>query len=393
MADFFVSYNKADRSWAEWIAWQLEDAEYSTILQAWDFRPGSNFVLEMQKASAESSRTLAVLSPDYLDALFTQPEWAAAFARDPTGRSRKLVLVKVRECRAEGLLPQITHINLTGMEESRAKEALLSGVRAGRAKPATPPVFPGIVSQDIRVKPPYPGSSHPAMVHSGELSRFEIVLDSNGHFVDESDVRATLVEAFDEFEAAREASIEVIAEPLRRLVEEVDKRKDAQDMTAADREELVEKRRRIRSIEAIVQSIVWCLNVAVRDGSRWHFGRPEKLLAIADQIVAKLIPRSSSRSNRETLRVDVFRRDYSCTGSFKVLPEEAEALLTTIGCNGWIDFVNFHRGWNPIDELPTIVLPVAFTSMVLAVHRHKGPNRQNIELSLKDGDNWGFGPG
>ena len=23
-ADFFVSYTSADRSWAEWIAWQLE---------------------------------------------------------------------------------------------------------------------------------------------------------------------------------------------------------------------------------------------------------------------------------------------------------------------------------------------------------------------------------
>ena len=23
--DFFISYNKADREWAEWIAWQLEE--------------------------------------------------------------------------------------------------------------------------------------------------------------------------------------------------------------------------------------------------------------------------------------------------------------------------------------------------------------------------------
>jgi TIR domain len=43
--DFFISYNKADRAWAEWIAWQLEQAGYQTTNQAWDFRPGSNFVL------------------------------------------------------------------------------------------------------------------------------------------------------------------------------------------------------------------------------------------------------------------------------------------------------------------------------------------------------------
>ena len=45
--DFFISYTKADLPWAEWIAWQLEAAGYTTLLQAWDFRPGSNFVLEL----------------------------------------------------------------------------------------------------------------------------------------------------------------------------------------------------------------------------------------------------------------------------------------------------------------------------------------------------------
>ena len=42
---FFISYNKADITWAEWIAWELEEAGYLTIVQAWDFRPGFNFVL------------------------------------------------------------------------------------------------------------------------------------------------------------------------------------------------------------------------------------------------------------------------------------------------------------------------------------------------------------
>ena len=32
--DFFIN-----RLWAEWIAVQLEQAGYSTVLQAWDFRP------------------------------------------------------------------------------------------------------------------------------------------------------------------------------------------------------------------------------------------------------------------------------------------------------------------------------------------------------------------
>ena len=83
--DFFVSYNKEDLKWAEWIAWQLEDATYTVVLQKWDFRPGSNFVQQMQRATAECHRTIAVLCQAYLDAEFTHPEWQAAFSRDPTG--------------------------------------------------------------------------------------------------------------------------------------------------------------------------------------------------------------------------------------------------------------------------------------------------------------------
>src|SRR2546428_10079086 len=89
--DFFISYNGADKVWAEWIAWQLEEAGFSTILQAWDFRPGANFVLKMQEASQEAERVIAVLSPHYLNAVYTQPEWAVAFGRDPQGMKGLLV--------------------------------------------------------------------------------------------------------------------------------------------------------------------------------------------------------------------------------------------------------------------------------------------------------------
>jgi predicted ATPase len=53
---FFISYTSADRVWAEWIAWQLEEAGYQVKIQAWDFSPGGNFVVEMQKATVECER-------------------------------------------------------------------------------------------------------------------------------------------------------------------------------------------------------------------------------------------------------------------------------------------------------------------------------------------------
>lgn len=131
------------------------------MLQAWDFRPGSNFVLEMQRAATEAERTIAVLSPDYLAAEFTQPEWAAAFAQDPTGKNRILVPVRVRECNPEGLIPQIIYIDLAGLGESEAVGRLLSGLSSERAKPATQPQFPGAAPHAEAEKPKFPGALPP----------------------------------------------------------------------------------------------------------------------------------------------------------------------------------------------------------------------------------------
>ena len=100
--DFFISYTQSDREWAEWSAATLEASGYSTVLQAWDFSPGCSFVIEMQEAAANTRRTIAVLSPDYLDSAYAASEWAAALAVDPTGTQRKLIPVRIRKCAPEG---------------------------------------------------------------------------------------------------------------------------------------------------------------------------------------------------------------------------------------------------------------------------------------------------
>jgi hypothetical protein len=48
--DFFVTYSGQDEPWATWIAAVLEEAGYTTVLQAWDFRPGDNFMAAMDHA-------------------------------------------------------------------------------------------------------------------------------------------------------------------------------------------------------------------------------------------------------------------------------------------------------------------------------------------------------
>lgn len=157
--DFFISYTGRDRPWAEWIAWVLEEEGYSTVIQAWDFRPGGNFVLDMQQATT-AARTIAVLSSLYLDKPFTTAEWATAFAQDPTSKIRKLIPVRIQDCSPPGLLAQIVYVDIFDCAEVEAQQRLLAGVRDERMKPAQRPQFPGaIVEREVPMQVPFPGTS------------------------------------------------------------------------------------------------------------------------------------------------------------------------------------------------------------------------------------------
>lgn len=144
--DFFISYTAVDSSWAEWIAWQLEADNYRTILQEWDFHAGDNFIRDMDQATRQTERTIAVLSPDYFESRFGSPEWQEALRRDPTGEKGTLLPVRVRECEVTGLLASIAYIDLVGLDEAAAREKLLNNVRRERAKPSVAPAFPATSS-------------------------------------------------------------------------------------------------------------------------------------------------------------------------------------------------------------------------------------------------------
>jgi tetratricopeptide (TPR) repeat protein len=156
---FFISYTGADRVWAEWIAWQLEEAGYKVKIQAWDFSPGGNFVVEMQKATVECERTIAVFSRNYFLSEFAEAEWAAAFRLDPIGKNEKLIPVRIEACQPPGLLGSIIYIDLVNLDEATARERLLTGLAKGRRKPPTEPQFPEASDArftDSAAKPEFP---------------------------------------------------------------------------------------------------------------------------------------------------------------------------------------------------------------------------------------------
>lgn len=145
MKDFFISYNKNDKTKAKWIGGCLEQNGYSVIIQAWDFKIGNNFIIEMQKAVNEAERMIIVLSQSYIASDFCQAEWASIFAKDPTGEKRLLIPIRVEEIELSGFFYPSIYIDLFNINEQDARKRLLQAVdknRNPRKIPAFSNAFP-----------------------------------------------------------------------------------------------------------------------------------------------------------------------------------------------------------------------------------------------------------
>jgi hypothetical protein len=159
--DFFLSYAQADKAWAVWIAWVLEDDGFRVKLQAWDSPAGSNWIKDMDAGIQEAARTIAVLSPSYLESVYRTREWQAVWAKDPEGKGQKLLPVRVSDCAGPGLLAGIVTIDLFETDEETARRQLrenIEGAITGRQKPKVAPNFPGSKQPE---PPPFPGAAEP----------------------------------------------------------------------------------------------------------------------------------------------------------------------------------------------------------------------------------------
>jgi len=148
-ADFFVSYTRTDRAWAEWIAWQLEADGYQVVFQAWDFIPGYDWAHGMQRATATAERLVVVLSSAYLQSDHGEAEWRAFYARDPSGEQGLLLPVRVGDVEPPGLLRTRIYVDLVGRDANSARATLLAAARRVRGKPTSEPEFPGTPSPSV----------------------------------------------------------------------------------------------------------------------------------------------------------------------------------------------------------------------------------------------------
>ena len=103
--------------------------------------PASDFVHQMQQATSQAGRTIAVLSPAYFGSAFGEAEWRAAFVQDPTGERACWCRCGSQACELPRLLASRVYIDLVGLDEPARPARLLAGRQPGRAaRPAKRPV-------------------------------------------------------------------------------------------------------------------------------------------------------------------------------------------------------------------------------------------------------------
>src|SRR4051812_42938928 len=137
--DFFISHAGRDTAWAEWLAWQLQQAGYTVELDVWDWAPGEDFVARMQLALERADRLLAVCTEAYFGSVFGGAELRAAFTT-PAAPAGRVVPGLGEPGTLPALYAPLVQVDLTGLDEAAAAARLRDRLTGGR--PTVAPPFP-----------------------------------------------------------------------------------------------------------------------------------------------------------------------------------------------------------------------------------------------------------
>src|SRR4051794_28169439 len=137
--DFFISHAGRDTAWAEWLAWQLQQAGYGVEVDVWDWAPGEDFVARMAAALERADRLLAVCTEAYFTSVFGGAELRAAFAQQAAAEGR-IVPVLIEPATLPALYAPLIPVDLTGLDEAAAAARLRA--RLAAVRPSRPPPYP-----------------------------------------------------------------------------------------------------------------------------------------------------------------------------------------------------------------------------------------------------------
>lgn len=129
MKDFFVSYTGTDLNYATWVAEILESNNYTVTIQAWDFRPGDNFVAKINEALSECKKLVVILSENYLRSKWCEAEWTSKLTEQMTLQERRIIPIRIEPVDLKGLLSPIVYIDIVDKSENEAKKEILKGIK------------------------------------------------------------------------------------------------------------------------------------------------------------------------------------------------------------------------------------------------------------------------
>ncbi|WP_191971854.1 caspase, EACC1-associated type [Streptomyces luteolifulvus] len=133
----FISYAEPDGAWAEWVAWQLQEAGFQVQLDRWTWQAGDNQKIKLNRA-LENGQVVALFSAAYFDPrCSTEDHWAAVLAAGD-----RLIPVRIDEAEPPILLKPLLAPSLYGLDHESARRELLKALSAPTAPQSRPP-FPG----------------------------------------------------------------------------------------------------------------------------------------------------------------------------------------------------------------------------------------------------------
>ncbi len=129
MEKIFISYTGADTNFATWVAGILERNNYDVTIQAWDFRPGDNFIKKIDSGLKECKKMIIILSNNYLKSEWCKAEWTSKIAEQIENQERIIIPIRIEPVELKGLLKPLVYIDVVDKDETTAKRLILDGIR------------------------------------------------------------------------------------------------------------------------------------------------------------------------------------------------------------------------------------------------------------------------
>jgi MinD-like ATPase involved in chromosome partitioning or flagellar assembly/tetratricopeptide (TPR) repeat protein len=126
ISEIVLSYVSDDRPWADWISATLDRSGFRVVTHCADSDPEERLGEQIQAAG----RTMALLSPAYIQAHQTKQVWGMLVAAAPIfpPTPQRLVALRVLDAKLSAPFAAVSPVDLSGLDEQQATDTLLAAL-------------------------------------------------------------------------------------------------------------------------------------------------------------------------------------------------------------------------------------------------------------------------